>query len=529
MVLGCNDHPIKDVTLVSDQEVEGEVDVAFNRAVDILFVIDNSGSMGQEQATLARNFGTFIEPLNDVEADYRVAFTTTDTGNRWAQGCSSPENGQLVLRSCRDREQDFTWNGISQFAEACSDVCQHESIAITPTRTHQDPEAKQRPWIEKIGNTTNIADIDLVDAFSCFGPQGISGCGMETPLEAMYRALYSFEDPNSPSYGFIRPGAILAVVFVTDEVDCSAPLSDDFKDVWDPSGTRTFWGPDNDRDYVTSGLCWHAGVGCETAEDGTTSCTATNYAVDGQVTDDSGASVLFGLDRYIELLGNIELVKQRITPNQEVQVALIGGVPPGYPTSSLVYDVSGATYPDYTSEFGAAPGCSAPGNGEAMPPVRLLEFAREFSGSVDAEPIVHSVCQPDYSDALRDIVGAIVEQIEAPCVKSCAADTDPAASGLQPSCTLKREWTDIDSGRAMTTQVKQCLTADDGFEFPGGADSCFRYLIEEELPLDCSGDGWNLGIEVEDAEGFLPPPGGRVRATCAKAQNQVAACPDLPR
>ena len=47
--------------------------------VDILFVIDNSGSMSDEQQNLASNFNRFIEVLADqVDLDYRIAAVTTD-------------------------------------------------------------------------------------------------------------------------------------------------------------------------------------------------------------------------------------------------------------------------------------------------------------------------------------------------------------------------------------------------------------------------------------------------------------------
>src|SRR5262245_57636987 len=45
--------------------------------IDVLFVIDNSGSMGQEQANLTANFPMFIQVLNDSGLDYRVGVTTT--------------------------------------------------------------------------------------------------------------------------------------------------------------------------------------------------------------------------------------------------------------------------------------------------------------------------------------------------------------------------------------------------------------------------------------------------------------------
>lgn len=46
---------------------------------DILWVIDTSGSMGEEQAFLADNFEAFVTTLVDADADYQLAVITTDT------------------------------------------------------------------------------------------------------------------------------------------------------------------------------------------------------------------------------------------------------------------------------------------------------------------------------------------------------------------------------------------------------------------------------------------------------------------
>ena len=77
----------------------GGLQLTVNKDVDILFVIDNSGSMGEEQAILANNFASFIEVLEaeDVEANYRIGITTTDNGNPWCPpGVTTPESGKLV-------------------------------------------------------------------------------------------------------------------------------------------------------------------------------------------------------------------------------------------------------------------------------------------------------------------------------------------------------------------------------------------------------------------------------------------------
>lgn len=49
-----------------------------NGDVDILWVIDNSGSMADNQDSLARNFTNFIGPFIDRKIDFKMGITTTD-------------------------------------------------------------------------------------------------------------------------------------------------------------------------------------------------------------------------------------------------------------------------------------------------------------------------------------------------------------------------------------------------------------------------------------------------------------------
>ena len=46
--------------------------------VDILFVVDNSGSMSTNQINLINNFSSFINIFSTAGADFRIAFITTD-------------------------------------------------------------------------------------------------------------------------------------------------------------------------------------------------------------------------------------------------------------------------------------------------------------------------------------------------------------------------------------------------------------------------------------------------------------------
>jgi hypothetical protein len=51
-----------------------------NPKIDILFVIDNSCSMGDEQASMATNFASFIKWAKNLSVDFQIGVTTTDDG-----------------------------------------------------------------------------------------------------------------------------------------------------------------------------------------------------------------------------------------------------------------------------------------------------------------------------------------------------------------------------------------------------------------------------------------------------------------
>jgi hypothetical protein len=56
-----------------DQQVEDPNAVYFDPSVDILFVVDNSGSMGSHQTNLIRNIDLFVNAfLNNSILDYNI-------------------------------------------------------------------------------------------------------------------------------------------------------------------------------------------------------------------------------------------------------------------------------------------------------------------------------------------------------------------------------------------------------------------------------------------------------------------------
>ena len=234
-------------------------------AVDVLFVVDNSGSMLEEQENLARNFPQLVDRLEAAEIDYRVGVVTSDLGTApFAEQCEAGEQGRL---------------------------------ATTPGEGMESCQMPIGPWLERTQSGTNAPGDDLRAAFSCMARRGTSGCGFEQTLESMYRALDPTTNPN-----FIREQAALAVVIISDEDDCSAKDPGLFDPRQLDSGSA-LGAPKSFR-------CFEFGVTCDVDDR-----MQSGERKDCQPREDS---YLHGLGRYVERL-------RQLKPDGSVAVSVIAG------------------------------------------------------------------------------------------------------------------------------------------------------------------------------------------------------------
>ncbi len=79
----CIDYGVHDEDEEADERlVLEEVFTQFAEpAVDVLWVIDNTGSMAEEQAALAESFGAFAQGLVEQEVAYQLGVVTTDVSD----------------------------------------------------------------------------------------------------------------------------------------------------------------------------------------------------------------------------------------------------------------------------------------------------------------------------------------------------------------------------------------------------------------------------------------------------------------
>ena len=186
---------------------------------DILFIVDNSGSMADEQANLAANFELFINQIAGPDNDYRIAVVSTDQS-------SNTERGGLRVDNFAP---DAPFEQIGTDDSACTNV----GIA---TGCFRGPEPDTR-----IISTLELDRQAQIDTFKQNVLVGSCGTGDEEGLEAMIDALEKSQ-PGRCNSGFIRDNANLVIILVSDENDHGEISVDDavqrLAALKDPARTR---------------------------------------------------------------------------------------------------------------------------------------------------------------------------------------------------------------------------------------------------------------------------------------------------
>lgn len=515
-----------------------QLSLDYAKDVDILFVIDNSASMAQAQVKLNQGIGALFERLELAGANYRIAFTTTDNGNPWCPaGATTPEAGNFVLSSCKDRIDDFVFNNgeIDARDLACNEQCLllNEDLEILPTTTDLSDTAAPRRWLELSEGVSNLpTTTDLVEAFRCFAPQGINGCGFESQLESMYLALIRSQNADEQDYGFLRPDALLAIVLLTDEADCSYNKS--WAEIFEQDGNKEFWS-DPAAAFPTSAVCWNAGVTCSGDPSNYDGCEPIDKDVSGVEGVSDDAAVLYPLSRYIGLLEGMEVQKQELDADNELLVTVIAGVEGAGEDWSVTYADTSDT--DYQLAFGIGPGCTSADDQSAVPPVRMRALAEAMDPAG-----LYSICDADYSATLADLGDRITAQFGPVCYSKCVADADLSTPQLEPNCTLEED----PPGNENTQRMQLCERADGGYvidpetqtyQLPAGVDLCYAMLVDrdgsdsadpnDDLSEICRDSGYNLEFEIVRRKGVARISGTAISVECELSSCVEDDCPGI--
>lgn len=168
--IGCETKKAGNFSILADANVYAQDGVYEPRKIDVLWIIDNSGSMQTSQENLANNFQSFMEKFHNLKFDYHIGVGATDA-----------------------------WKNIFD-----------PSLAFSRLRDGADTTAHSGTFIID-RNTANV-----VSTFMTNAKLGIKGTGDERAFQSLQATL---NDPNNE--GFRRPDAFLAVIIVSDEDDFS--------------------------------------------------------------------------------------------------------------------------------------------------------------------------------------------------------------------------------------------------------------------------------------------------------------------
>ena len=219
---GCDDEETPVVTYAAVEQI---ATIPPKPQLDILLVIDDSPSMCEEQASLSKNLRAFGELLLDSVSrrrDIRLAVVSADAAN-------PSEAGRFLYRPA---------------APDAFDGCPlADAFDTADCPANADPILR----FAEISAQCPAGDSDCQRAavergIRCRVTLGLGGSGHEAGLEASRRAL-SCDGPNAAALGaccengrpvpncdiprqnpqpdFLRPGADLEVIFISDEDDCS--------------------------------------------------------------------------------------------------------------------------------------------------------------------------------------------------------------------------------------------------------------------------------------------------------------------
>jgi hypothetical protein len=310
--------------------------------LDLLFMIDDSGSMQEEQANLARNFPRLIDALKKLPAgfpDLHLGVLSSDMGA-----------------------------GATTLAGACGNSLGDRGVLQVRGGCGLDPK-NGRYLSSQNGGTQNNFDGDIAEVFSCLASLGTNGCGFEHQLQSVRMALSGFVSDNA---GFLRSDAHLALVYITDEDDCSAPANSTL------FSTQVSGQDSSLRCPLAGHLCNGKAPPAEVYSTPLANCTAAP----------DGGGKLIPVQTFVDEMKKLH--------TQSVSVSVIGGWPADVATASYAigYDADSA-YPD---SLGSMPICES-ANGKAVVELRMKQFVDAFGAAGQ----IMSICQDDFSKAMAQI------------------------------------------------------------------------------------------------------------------------------
>ncbi len=324
--------------------------------IDVLFVIDNAGSMAGKQETLLRSIESFAASIDELfwGPIYRIAVVTTGMESQECRPCEGDgdttcinetgENGRF-----QNRVGHLSWDGDVP-------VVEHEAF---------------EPFC-KVVDESNMECLHNPDDGSSIALVGFNGCGYRRGLEAMRAALGSplIETWNS---NFLRPDSELLVIVISDGEDCGRVGE------------------------VAEGIGGAGETVCSYAANGTGPGGGA-YHPDDQ---DQRPYELSPVREYHDFLMELKDGREGM-----VKFAAFVGLDDPNDPEALAIRFDG-THPNAS----VVPACTVPGcTGEhcdALPGTRYVELARLFGLGEGGSGFVDTICQDDLFAGMQKLLSFI--------------------------------------------------------------------------------------------------------------------------
>ncbi|MEK6606401.1 MAG: hypothetical protein AABZ30_01960 [Myxococcota bacterium] len=529
---GCPEHPLELVRPDARQATPVNIPLSVERDLDILFLIDDSNSMGEEQGLLAQQFGKLMFALNDLDGGFPNAHIGVISSNLGAGSFSIPtcqtpngDRGCLQVAAGCGLEKGATFIDINNDDRVLSG-----NIPDVSAPTEDSAGNRCCPGDSVCPKASRAPDgqldvCDVASAFACTGQLGINGCGFEHQWEAVKRAVDNIDtDGDGPSDttlengcngGFLRDSALLAVMLITDEDDCSAANGQIF------TPDTSMFGP------LQSFRCFEFGMTCDQPIQRAGGQTLSGCRpLEGSAEEES--PWFYPPSRYINFFQNLK------APGQ----LLVGAISaPFDPDNSVVL-----TQLDGQNNPTLVPSC---GTGQTASPAIRIRAVVDGLGKdgifAPDSPINADICSPDYSPALRELRNRIAGRLMPGCIPSVLtdADGDMIRGSGDAQCTIEEvqnlgaaseerqlldacQFVEARETEVCPTDPKnnQPLSPGAVKEFP-----CYFFCDSTGLENACPFT-WQLRVCRDEVcnPATTPPPNTRALATCTTCSPSVPGC-----
>lgn len=441
--------PVEEPSSGAQARLVAQVLPAESNAVDILFVIDDSLSMMDEQEQL----GIWSSELFDVLS----------------------ASGELPDLHIAVTSSSVSIPGLTQCATGAGGTFQVGGAVLQEGRYLSDVASAS-------GRLRNYSGT-LTDTFAKMARVGDAGCGFEQPFKAARAALSGYA-PGAE--GFLRADALLLVMFVTDEDDCSSIDSALFAEPYADACTEL--------GAITSYRCFEHGVRCHDGKGSRAFGERDNCRPDET-------------SRYVESVSSFAAFLKGLKQNPaQVIVAGVYGKP-NHVTAIPDEKVTTFSTPRLANVCGDG---GDEGTG-ATPAVRMNALMAEFGGRASQS----SICERELSWAMRD-VGLVTRgaATRSHCLRGAVIDVDAAAPGIQPACRV-RVIANAGTPRETRIEVPPCDRAQGTRCFTVEPDAaCADTQTQLAFRVDDGGDKETLAVtcDVDVGATELRPSIGETRA-----------------